>query len=205
MKIVCVGRNYAEHARELQNPVPSEPVIFVKPETALLPPGEPFVLPSHSSDVHHELEVVVRMSARARRVTRDEASGCYEEIGLGIDFTARDVQRVCKEKGLPWEKAKAFDGSAPVGRFVAKQDLGDLGALAFHLLRNGNPAQQGNTRDLLFGFDELISYVSGFMTFEAGDLLFTGTPAGVGPVVAGDLLQGFLQEENLLEVNVVGQ
>lgn len=202
MKIVCVGRNYAEHARELNNPVPGDPVIFLKPQTALLGEGEAFRLPSHSSDVHHELEVVLRLASRAVAVPEEAAGACYDAVGLGIDFTARDVQRACKEKGLPWEKAKAFDGSAPVGRFVPKGDLGDLGALEFHLLRNGQRVQAGNTRDLLFGFDFLVSHVSGFITLEPGDLLFTGTPAGVGPVASGDLLEGFLQGDKLLEVRV---
>jgi 2-keto-4-pentenoate hydratase/2-oxohepta-3-ene-1,7-dioic acid hydratase in catechol pathway len=203
MKIVCVGRNYTEHARELSNPVPAEPVIFLKPETALLAPGEVFRLPTHSADVHYELEVVLRLSARARCVSREDASGHYDAIGLGIDFTARDVQRICKEKGLPWEKAKAFDGSAPVGRFVPKHELSDPGALEFYLLKNRQQVQRGNTRDLLFDFEQLVSHVSGFMTLEPGDLVFTGTPAGVGPVAAGDLLEGFLQGERLLEVKVV--
>jgi 2-keto-4-pentenoate hydratase/2-oxohepta-3-ene-1,7-dioic acid hydratase in catechol pathway len=203
MKIVCVGRNYAEHARELGNPLPAEPVIFLKPETALLPPGEPFSLPSHSSDVHYELEVVLRLSARARRVSPTAASRLFEEIGLGIDFTARDVQRMCREKGLPWERAKAFDGAAPIGRFLPKQSLGDLSRLEFCLLRNGQRVQVGNTRDLVFGFDHLISFVSGFITLEPGDLLFSGTPAGVGAVATGDLLEGFMGDEKLLEVRVV--
>lgn len=202
MKIVCVGRNYAAHARELNNPVPGDPVIFLKPETALLPAGEAFRFPSHSHEIHHELEIVLRLGARARQVTPQGAAALYDELGLGIDFTARDVQRECKEKGLPWEKAKAFDGAAPVGRFVPKGDLGDLRQLGFHLLRNGERVQDGNTRDLLFGFDFLISYVSGFITLEPGDLMFTGTPAGVAPVASGDLLEGFLEGRKLLEVRI---
>jgi len=202
MKIICIGRNYADHAKELNNPVPANPVFFMKPDTAVLKPGEPFYLPEFSNDIHHELEVVLKISKAGKHIAEDFASNYYQEIGLGIDFTARDLQEVCKSKGLPWEIAKAFDGSAPLGKFVSKQTLADLSAITFQLEVNGSVRQQGNTKDLLFSFDKIIAYVSRYITLKTGDLIFTGTPAGVAAVKIGDRLKGFLGEHCLLELEV---
>jgi acylpyruvate hydrolase len=192
MKIICIGRNYALHARELNNPVPESPVVFMKPSTALLNDGKPFYYPDFSKNIHYELEVVLRIAKNGRHVQPDFARSYYEACALGIDFTARDLQKGCKEKGHPWEIAKAFDHSAPVGRFVGLEELPDPEAIEFKLLKNGAEAQLGNTSDLLFPFDELIVYVSKFFKLQMGDLLFTGTPAGVGPVAVGDVLEGYL-------------
>lgn len=202
MKIICIGRNYAEHAKELKNEIPTEPVWFMKPDTALLKDGEAFYLPDFSNDIHHEIEIVIRINKVGKHIDEQFAHKYYDEIGLGIDFTARDLQAKCKEKGLPWEKAKAFDGSAPLGKFIKKEQLGDLNNLSFELKINGEPRQIGNTKDLLFSFDKVISYVSKFVTLKVGDLIYTGTPEGVGPVKIGDKLQGFMKGELLLEFEV---
>lgn len=190
MKIICIGRNYAEHAKELNNPVPENPVVFMKPATALLQPGKPFFYPDFTKDLHFEVEVVLRIAKNGRHVQPEFARGYYKEISLGIDFTARDIQQKCKSNGHPWEIAKAFDSSAPVGRFISIDEVPDPTAIEFDLRKNGEIAQQGNTSDMLFSFDELIVYVSKFFKLQMGDLLFTGTPAGVGPVAIGDLLEG---------------
>ncbi len=206
MKIICIGRNYAQHARELNNPVPERPVVFMKPSTALLNDGKPFYYPDFTKDLHYELEVVLRIAKNGRHVQPEFARTYYEACSLGIDFTARDLQQECKAKGHPWEIAKAFDHSAPVGRFVELEELPDPEAIQFSLRKNGTTVQQGNTRDLLFPFDQLIVYVSRFFKLQMGDLLFTGTPAGVGPVTIGDVLEGFLTtragEEKLLHCEV---
>src|ERR1700752_1136474 len=190
MKIICIGRNYAEHAKELKNEIPTEPVWFMKPDTALLKDGEAFYLPEFSNDIHHEIEIVIKINKVGKHIEEQFAHKYYDEIGLGIDFTARDLQAKCKEKGLPWEKAKAFDGSAPIGKLIKKEQLGDLSNLNFELKINGEYRQLGNTKDLLFSFDKVISYVSKFVTLKVGDLIYTGTPEGVGPVKIGDKLQG---------------
>lgn len=192
MKIICIGRNYAEHARELQNAIPEEPVVFMKPSTALLVNNKPFYIPEFTQDLHHEVEVVLRICKNGRHVQPEFASGYYEEIGLGIDFTARDVQQRCKEKGHPWEIAKAFDGSAVLSAFVPKAELTPEQGIAFELQKNGAVVQSGNTNEMLFDFDSLIVYVSKFFTLHQGDLIYTGTPAGVGQVIIGDRLEGFL-------------
>ncbi|MBS1637073.1 MAG: fumarylacetoacetate hydrolase family protein [Bacteroidetes bacterium] len=202
MKIICIGRNYAEHAREMKSEVPTEPVYFMKPDTALLKDGEAFYYPEFTKDLHHEIEIVLKISKVGKHIQEAFAHKYYDEIGLGIDFTARDIQQKCKEKGLPWEKAKAFDNSAPLGTFIKKETLGDLNNLDFELKINGETRQAGNTNDLLFSFDKVIAYVSQFVTLKTGDLIYTGTPEGVGPVKVGDKLQGFLKGEKRLEFEI---
>src|ERR1700740_421796 len=202
MKIICIGRNYLEHAKELKNEVPAEPVFFMKPDTALLKDNEPFFYPEHTKDLHHEVELVLRISKAGKHIEEKFAHKYYEEIGIGIDFTARDVQNKCKEKGLPWEKAKAFDGSAPIGKFVPKSKFTNEANINFHLNVNGALRQKGNTKDLLFSFDKIIAYVSQFVTLKTGDLIYTGTPEGVAAVKIGDTLQGFLAGEKLLEFSI---
>lgn len=202
MKIICIGRNYAEHAKELNNAVPTEPVFFLKPDTAILKNGSTFYLPDFSNDIHHELEVVIKISKAGKFIEPEFAHKYFDEIGLGIDFTARDVQQKCKEKGLPWEKAKAFDGSAPVGDFIPKSEINDLGNIDFELRVNGSIRQKGNTRDMLFNIAQIISHVSKFITLKTGDLIYTGTPSGVAAVKEGDVLEGFLNGKKLLEIKV---
>ena len=202
MKIIAIGRNYAEHAKELNNPVPTTPVIFMKPETALLKENKPFYHPDFSEDVHHEIELVLKISKEGKHVSEKFASGYYEEIGLGIDFTARDIQSRHKEKGLPWELAKAFDGSAPVSSFVPKTKFESVYELDLRLDINGETRQHGNTRDLLFSFESIIAFVSQYITLKKGDLIFTGTPAGVSKVKIGDRLEGYLQDEKMLDFYV---
>lgn len=200
MKIICIGRNYAAHAREMKADVPTEPVFFMKPDTALLKDKD-FYIPDFTKDLHHELEIVLKISKAGKHIQEQFASAYYDEIGLGIDFTARDLQAECKAKGLPWEKAKAFDNSAPVGSFVKKESL-DLTALQLALHVNGEQRQVGEAKDLIFSFDKLISYVSQFVTLKTGDLIFTGTPEGVGPVKIGDVLEGYLNGQKLLTLNI---
>ncbi len=200
MKIICIGRNYAEHAKELNNAVPEKPVFFMKPDTALLLDNKPFYLPDFSNDLHHEVELVLKISKMGKQIEKGFAYRYFDEIGIGIDFTARDLQRECKQKGLPWEVAKAFDHSAPLGGFLSRKDLPD--PILFHLDINGKTVQEGTTEDLLFSFDELIAYVSRFITLRTGDLIFTGTPAGVGPVKKGDRLQAYIGDKLLLDFDV---
>ena len=203
MKIICIGRNYAKHAEELNNPIPEEPVVFLKPDTALLLKKHPFFIPEHSNDVHHEIEVVVKINRLGKHIEPRFAHKYYNEIGLGIDFTARDVQAKCKEKGLPWEKAKAFDGSAAVSRFFSLDTLGkEINDVNFHLDINGKTVQTGHTANMLFSVDEIISHVSKYFTLKTGDLIFTGTPAGVGRVEREDLLELFLENERVFYFNV---
>lgn len=202
MKIICIGRNYAEHTKELKNEVPTEPVFFMKPDTALLKDGEAFYYPDFTKNLHHEIEVVIKINRVGKHIEEQFAHKYYDEIGLGIDFTARDLQAKCKEKGLPWEKAKAFDGSAPIGKFIKKDQLNNLSNISFELKINGETRQTGNTKDLLFSFDQIISYVSKFVTLKVGDLIYTGTPEGVGPVKIGDKLQGYLKGELSFEFDV---
>ncbi len=192
MKIICIGRNYAEHANEMKSEVPIEPVFFMKPDTALLKDNEPFYFPDFTKDLHHEIEVVLKISKVGKHIAETFAHKYYEELSVGIDFTARDLQAQCKAKGLPWEKAKSFDCSAPIGKFVKKSELGDLQNLHFDLSINNELRQKGNTNDLLFSFDKVIAYVSQFVTLKVGDLIYTGTPEGVGPVAIGDKLKGTL-------------
>lgn len=195
MKIICIGRNYLEHAKELKNPVPAKPVFFLKPDTALLIRNRPFFYPDFSQDIHYELELVYKICKNGKNIPEAFATDYYTEVGLGIDFTARDLQHECKEKGLPWEPAKAFDQSAAVSGFVALKNLNDPANIAFRLDLNGQTVQTGNSNEMIFTANKLIAYVSRFMTIREGDLLFTGTPSGVGPVKIGDRLQGFLEDQ----------
>ena len=200
MKIICIGRNYAEHAKEMKSEVPSEPVFFMKPDTALLREGD-FYMPEFTKDLHHEIELVLKISKAGKHIQPQFAHKYYQEIGLGIDFTARDIQARCKEKGLPWEKAKAFDNSAPIGLFFPKDSM-DLGNINFKLAVNGVVKQQGNSSDLLFSFDQVIAYVSQFVSLKVGDLIYTGTPEGVGPVSIGDELVGHLNGTEALRIRI---
>lgn len=201
MKIFCVGRNYADHARELGNAVPENPVIFSKPDTALLRNGEPFYLPDFSNDIHHEVELVIRINKTGKKIQEKFARNYFNEIGLGIDFTARDLQGKLKEKGLPWELAKAFDGSAPLGDFF-NIDGKDLNQIVFSLKKNGTTVQEGNTSHMIFTFEQIVSFVSQYFTLKVGDLIYTGTPAGVGKVNIGDKLEGFVENQLMLTCEV---
>ncbi len=201
MKIICIGRNYAKHIEELQNERPEHPVVFLKPDSAILPKKMPFFIPPFSYEIHHEVELLVKINKVGKHIAEKFAHTYYEEIGLGIDFTARDVQAACKEKGLPWEKAKAFDGSAVVGAFYPKEEF-DLNNLDFQLLINDEPVQIGNTKAMLWKIDELIAYVSQYFTLKKGDIIFTGTPAGVGKVNVNDILSGTLAGKKAFEVKI---
>ncbi|GAB4383631.1 MAG: fumarylacetoacetate hydrolase family protein [Salibacteraceae bacterium] len=201
MKIICVGRNYSDHIKELNNEQPEEPVLFLKPETALLQPRNPFFIPPFSEDVHHELELVVRISRLGKCIEEKFAHRYYSEVSVGIDFTARDVQRQLKNKGLPWEKAKAFDGSAPVGKWVPV-DKNEIQNLNISLLKNGRVVQEANTGQMIFSVNRLIAEASRYFTLKIGDLLFTGTPSGVGPVEANDHLEAQLNGNTLLKLKV---
>lgn len=203
MKIICIGRNYADHIAELRNETPAAPVIFLKPDTALLQRGQPFFYPAFSQDIHHELELVLRISKNGRHIEEQFASTYFDEIGLGIDFTARDVQSQLKAKGLPWELAKGFDGAAPISAtFRPVSAFADLANINFHLDVNGETRQRGNSGLMLHPFAKILAFVSQYITLKQGDLIFTGTPAGVGPVQVGDQLTGYLEGEKLLEVAV---
>lgn len=202
MKILCIGRNYAEHIAELNNERPSEPVIFIKPDTAILKDNEAFYHPDFSNDIHHEVEIVLKINKMGKNIEAKFAHKYYEEIGIGIDFTARDIQSKLKEKGLPWEKAKAFNGSAPISGFVAKTEFADLKNLNFHLEINGETRQTGNTSMMLWNFDEIIAEISKYFTLKTGDLIFTGTPAGVGKVKIGDKLSAFIEGKEMLTFDI---
>lgn len=195
MKIFCIGRNYSEHAKELNNPIPEEPVIFMKPPTALLKDDQAFYIPEFSSDVHYEVELVLKVCKNGKSIDPEFASKYYDAVGLGIDFTARDIQSKCKEKGLPWEKAKAFDHSAVLGGFISFDQLRDPMSIRFSLQKNGKTVQSGDSGDMLFDFDALIVQVSKYFTLQQGDLIYTGTPAGVGPISIGDVLTGHLEDQ----------
>ncbi|MDH5413832.1 MAG: fumarylacetoacetate hydrolase family protein [Flavobacteriaceae bacterium] len=201
MKIICIGRNYAKHIEELANERPDNPVVFLKPDSALLPKNMPFFIPDFSDDIHYEVEVLVKINKVGKHIDAKFAHKYYSEIGLGIDFTARDVQAQCKEKGLPWEKAKAFDGSALVGNFYPKEQF-ELDNLQFQLLKNDLVVQEGNTNAMLWKIDELIAYVSQFFTLKKGDLIFTGTPAGVGRVAENDILVGRIDGNDAFSVKI---
>jgi len=202
MKIIAVGRNYAEHIKELNNEQPDDPVIFTKPETAILRTNEPFYFPDFSTDVHYEVEILVKISRTGKNIDEKFAHKYYDEIGIGIDFTARDLQSKLKAKGLPWDLAKGFNGSAPISPFVPKTEFADLQNLNFRLDINGETRQQGNTSLMLFKIDYLISFVSRYFLLQQGDILFTGTPKGVGPVQVGDRLTAYLEDRNMLEFDV---
>ncbi len=202
MKVICIGRNYAEHAKEMNSPVSEEPVFFMKPDCALLRNNDSFYYPDFSKDIHHEIEVVIKICKAGKHIEEQFAHRYYNEIGLGIDFTARDLQAECKKKGLPWEKAKSFDHSAPIGKFFPIAEMGDINAIDFHLDINGATVQKGNTRDFVFNYNQLVVYLSKFITLRIGDLIYTGTPAGVGPVKIGDHLEGYLQGKKLLDFKI---
>jgi 2-keto-4-pentenoate hydratase/2-oxohepta-3-ene-1,7-dioic acid hydratase in catechol pathway len=199
MKIICIGRNYAEHAKELNNPLPTKPVFFMKPDSALLLNNNPFFLPAFSNEIHYEAEIVLKVSRLGKNIQPKFASRYYHSIGIGIDFTARDLQDIAKKAGHPWEIAKAFDQSAVINKFISIEDVPEPGAIHFNLDVNGNRVQTGNTRDMIFAFDEIIAYVSTFITLKTGDLIFTGTPSGVGPVKKDDHLVASIEGNILLD------
>lgn len=203
MKIICIGRNYTDHIAELENEKPQDPVIFLKPDTSILLRKQPFFIPDFSNDVHYEVELLVRINKVGKYIDKKFAHKYYNEIGLGIDFTARDLQKQLKEKGLPWEKAKAFDGAAVIGeKWLPKESLQDPDNIDFGLFRNKEKVQQGNSSLMLWKIDELIGYVSQYFTLKIGDVIFTGTPAGVGPVSANDELTGYINEEQIFSIQV---
>lgn len=202
MKIICIGRNYVDHISELNNERPDEPVIFMKPDTAILPKDADFYIPEFTQDLHHEVEVVVKINKVGKYIDKKFAHKYYDEIGLGIDFTARDVQTKLKEKGLPWEKSKAFDHSAIIGSFLSKKELTSLENINFELRNNDQLVQQGNTSLMLWNIDEIIAYVSQFFTLKTGDIIFTGTPKGVAAVKENDFLEGFLEGRSMFKIQV---
>ncbi len=202
MKIIAIGRNYSEHAKELNHAVPSSPVFFLKPETALLQKNKPFFYPSFTSDLHYETEIVVRINKNGKHIEEQFAHRYYDEIGIGIDFTARDLQQIQKEKGLPWEIAKAFDHSAPTSPMAPLNRYKNIQDIYFSLKINDKQVQIGHTADMIFTVDKVIAYVSQFVSLKIGDLIFTGTPAGVGPVKIGDQLEAFIEGESLLKFEI---
>jgi 2-keto-4-pentenoate hydratase/2-oxohepta-3-ene-1,7-dioic acid hydratase in catechol pathway len=202
MKIICIGRNYVKHARELNNQIPEEPVFFLKPDTAIIIRNRPFFYPDFSSKIDYEVELVLKIKKNGRHILPEFAHTYYDEIGIGIDFTARDMQESLKTKGLPWEKAKAFDGSAPISSFVNISKFNDLNDIPFSLRKNGETVQLGNSGLMIFDFNTILVHISKYITIKMGDLIFTGTPAGVGPVAIGDRLEGFLGEEKMLKVDI---
>lgn len=202
MKIFCVGRNYADHAKELGNIIPDEPVIFMKPKSALLQPHTPFYYPEFTNELHYEGELVLRISKNGKYIQDKFANKYYDAVTVGIDFTARDIQAELKEKGLPWEKAKAWDNSAVIGKWIPLNTIKDKKDINFALYKNKELVQQGNSNEMIYDFDYLISYISNFFSINIGDVVFTGTPAGVGEVVVGDELEGFIEQESLLTLEV---
>ena len=202
MKIIAVGRNYVNHAKELDNPVPEQPVIFMKPDTALLKGGKPFFLPDFSHEIHYETELVVKINRLGKNIGERFAYRYYDEITVGIDFTARDLQRKQKELGLPWEIAKGFDNSAAIGTFISTNEVLDIQKIDLRLDINNHTVQQGNTKDMIYAVDKIITYISQFFTLKIGDLIFTGTPAGIGPVAINDHLQGYLEGRKLLDFRI---
>ncbi len=202
MKIICIGRNYKDHAKEMNAELPSEPMFFMKPDTAVLKSTEDFYYPAFTKDLHYECELLVKISKMGKNIDEKYAHKYYDSLGLGIDFTARDLQKKCKEKGLPWEIAKAFDNSAVVSdKFISKEHL-NLSEISFSFAQNGEVKQRGQSSDMIFPIDQLISHISRFITLKTGDLIFTGTPAGVGPVEIGDTLTGFLEDQKMFEIKV---
>lgn len=202
MKIICIGRNYAKHIEELKNERPDEPVVFLKPDSAILLKQHPFVIPEFSNDIHHEIEIIVRINKVGKYIDAKFAHKYYDEIGVGIDFTARDLQQKLKDKGLPWEKAKAFDGSAVIGDFMSKKIFSSVESLNFELTNNGKSVQKGNSSLMLWKIDELVAYVSQYFTLKIGDIIFTGTPEGVAAVQPNDVLEGFLENNKLFRIQV---
>ena len=202
MKLICIGRNYTDHIKELENKKPTDPVVFLKPDTAILLKKQPFFIPEFSDDVHHEVEILVKIKKVGKYIDKKFAHKYYDEIGLGIDFTARDLQASLKTKGLPWEKAKAFDGAAVIGKWLPKTRFSDINDINFSLKRNNEVVQSGNTQLMLWKIDELIEYVSKYFTLKIGDIIFTGTPAGVGKVFANDLLTGYIEGQEQFSIKV---
>jgi 2-keto-4-pentenoate hydratase/2-oxohepta-3-ene-1,7-dioic acid hydratase in catechol pathway len=202
MKVICIGRNYVLHAKELNNPVPEIPVWFMKPETSLIHKNQPFFYPEFSQDIHFETELVYRICKVGKYIDQKFAHTYYDAIGIGFDFTARDLQSEFKAKGLPWEPAKAFDGAAPISKFIPKEEFQNLDAIEFSMRKNGELTQSGNSKDMLFPIDRIIAYVSQFLTLKIGDLIYTGTPAGVGPIEIGDKLEAFIGNELMLSTNI---
>lgn len=202
MKIICIGRNYADHITELKNERPSEPIVFLKPDTSILLKKQPFFIPEFSNEVQHEVELLVKITKVGKHIDKKFAHKYYDEIGLGIDFTARDLQQQLKQKGLPWEKAKAFDGAAVIGKFVPKSRFDALDDISFSLKKNEQVVQRGNSSHMLWQFDELIEYVSKYFTLKIGDVIFTGTPAGVAKVNPDDVLVGFIADEEFFKIRI---
>jgi acylpyruvate hydrolase len=202
MKIVCIGRNYAEHAKELNNPIPTEPLFFIKPDSAVLRNNDDFYLPDFSNDVHYEVEVYVKLHKKGKSIQEKFAPNYYKEIGIGIDITARDIQQRCKEKGLPWEKAKGFDGSAPMSKTLPLSDYEDVNAINFELHINGKVVQKGFTGDMIFNVNQIIVEASKYFMFKIGDVVFTGTPAGVGKLNKGDRLEAFIEDKKMMDFRV---
>ena len=202
MKIICIGRNYVDHIRELNNAIPGEPVFFLKPDTALLIRNRPFFYPSFSTDIHYELELVLKINKVGKHIQKQFTSTYFDEIGLGLDMTARDLQESAKKKSLPWAVAKGFDQSAPIGRFLSKNMFSDFRNINFHLNLNGKNVQNGNSGLMIYSFEDIISHISRYMTLRTGDLIFTGTPAGVGPVKIGDVLEGYIEGERILKCEI---
>lgn len=202
MKIICIGRNYTEHAKELNNVIPSTPVFFMKPESALVRGNLPFFYPAFSNDIHYEVELVLHINKVGRNILQKHAHSYYDGIGVGIDFTARDLQQEAKQKGLPWEIAKAFDSSAPISEFIPIDEFQNTDNIRFSLYKNGVQVQNGNSGEMIFSFDIIISYVSRFITLKQGDMIFTGTPSGVGPVTVGDKLEGYIEDKKMLLCNI---
>ena len=202
MKIICIGRNYIDHIKELSNQKPKDPVVFLKPDSAVIAKNQNFIIPSFSDDIHHEVELVVKINKVGKHIDNSFSNKYYDEIGLGIDFTARDIQNNLKERGHPWEKSKAFDNSCMVGKFVNKNNLEDLSSIKFSLKKNNELVQSGCSSDMLWKIDELISYVSQYFTLKIGDLIFTGTPSGVSRVESGDILEGFITADKMLTLKV---
>lgn len=202
MKIICIGRNYQDHISELSNQRPKDPVVFIKPDSAVLPKEQDFYIPDFSSDIHYEIEVLVKIKKVGKYISPEFAHLYFDEVGLGIDFTARDLQEELKLKGLPWEKCKGFDGSAVIGEWRDSKDLPQLNSIDFSLEKNGETVQQANTKEMLWSIEQLVSYVSTFFTLKKGDIIFTGTPAGVGAISAGDYLEGFLEGQSMFKIGV---
>ncbi len=202
MKIICIGRNYTEHIKELENEKPIDPVVFLKPDTSILLKKQPFFIPGFSNDVHHEVEILVKINKVGKYISKKFAHKYYDDIGLGIDFTARDLQSTLKAKGLPWEKAKAFDGAAVIGKWISKNNYKNIDDINFSLYKNGTMVQEGNTKLMLWKIDELIEYVSKYFTLKIGDIIFTGTPAGVGKVVTNDILKGYIENQEIFSIKV---
>lgn len=202
MKILAIGRNYSEHAKELNNPVPEKPVIFLKPDTAVIKNNRDFYYPEFSQNIHHEVEIIVRICKEGKHVNGKFASSYYDALGLGIDFTARDIQQEHKEKSLPWELAKAFDGSAPISEWIPKSTFKDIQDISFSLKKNGETVQHGNTKDMIFSIEDIIVFVSQYITLRKGDIIFTGTPSGVGPVAIGDHVEGYIADRCMLDFHI---